>query len=149
MMKGKGEVKGPFPESPAPEAVGRLLVLLARRVGEHSLDRLWIFPPLVKGRKEWGLVAVSCLTPDPSRRTLVTARYVAELTGSGVNFEPTFFSEGEAPPDRLGPVMDGVVRRSDLPLGTPRVVDIGGIPANFQALLREWGQDTEREEPSA
>ena len=147
-MKGRDELEGPFPESPAPEAVGRLLVMLGRRVGEDSIDRLWIFPPLVKGRKEWGLVAVSCLTPDPSRRTLVTARYMAELTGSGVNFESSFISEGEAPPDRLPAVMDGVVRRSDLPLGTPRMVDIGGVPSNFHALLQEWGQGPYREKLS-
>jgi len=147
-MKGREELEAPFPESPAPEAVGRLLVMLGRRVGQDSIDRLWIFPPLVKGRKEWGLVAVSCLTPYPSRRTLVTARYMAELTGSGVTFESSFISEGEAPPDRLPVVMDGVVRRSDLPLGIPRVVDIGGIPANFHALLQEWGQDPGREKLS-
>lgn len=144
-MKGREELEAPFPESPAPEAVGRLLVMLGRRVGQDSIDRLWIFPPLVKGRREWGLVAVSCLTDDPSRRTLITARYTAELTGSGVHFEPTFISEGDAPPDRLPGVMDGVVRRSDLPLGTPLVVDIEGIPANFHALVEAWGQAQDRE----
>lgn len=137
-MKGKPTVGNPHPESPVPGVLGRLLGLLAERIGLEGMDRLWIFPPLVKGRKEWGLVAVSCRGPDPERRMLVTARYVAELTGKGVRFEPNFVSEGDAPPDRLSAVMDGVVRRSDLPLGTPRVVEIGGDPARFEALVREW-----------
>jgi len=138
-MTGRPTGKDPYAESPVPGALGRLLGLLAERVGLDAMDRLWIFPPLVKGRKEWGLVAVSCKSQDPSRRTLVTARYAAELTGNGIRFEPSFMSEGEAPPDRLPAVMDGVVRRSELPLGTPRVVEVQGDAARFQALLVEGG----------
>ena len=86
------------------------------------MDRLWLFPPLVRGRKEWGLVVVSCLSGVKDQRTVITARYAAELTGTGVEFQPDLASEGVAPPERLPVVMDGVVRRSDLPLGTAREV---------------------------
>ncbi|MFH1765626.1 MAG: hypothetical protein ABIF09_15670 [Gemmatimonadota bacterium] len=137
-------VGGPFPESPVPEALGRLLALLEKRVSADAMDRVWIFPPLVRGRKEWGLVAVSCLTEDPSQRTLVTGRYAAEMTGKGVLFQPEFMSEGSAPPDRLPHVMDGVVRRSDLQLGVPRVTEIGGDAEKYWDLLVEYGWEDRR-----
>jgi len=132
-----------FPESPVPDALVRLLALLGRRIGAESMDRVWIFPPLVRGRKEWGLVAVSCLIDDPVQRDVITGRYAAELTGTGVLFEPTIVSEGTAPRDRLGPVMDGVVRRSDLQLGSPRQVEIRGNAEAFLRLLRELGGEIE------
>lgn len=44
-----------------PEALPRTLRLIGDQLGADTLDQLWIFPPLVRGRKEWGLVAVSRL----------------------------------------------------------------------------------------
>ena len=149
MQKGSHVVGRQFPDSPVPEAVGRMLALLGKRVGAGSIDRIWIFPPLVRGRKEWGLVAVSCLTDDPSQRTLVTGRYTAEMTGNGVLFQPEFISEGSAPPDRLPHVMDGVVRRSDLQLGVPRETGIGGDLDCFLGLLAEYGSGDEPDRPAA
>ena len=140
---------GMYPDSPVPEAMGKLLALLGERIGEDAVDRVWIFPPLVKGRKEWGLVAVSCLVHDPLRRSLVTGRYHAELTGQGMTFEPQILTEGSAPPERLPVVMDGVVRRSELQLGIPRVVDVGGNPQRFQAMLEEYVSDVAEEWPEA
>ena len=102
-------------------------------------DRICVFPPLVKGRREWGLVAVSSYSEDPSQRHLVTATYEAELTGTGVVFDSEFLSEGTAPPDRLPQIMDGVVRRSDLQLGVPKEVKIEGDLSRFRALARESG----------
>ncbi len=124
-------------QSPVPGAMGRLLSLVETRIGPENIDRVWIFPRLVKGRKEWGLVAVSCFEPDPTQRNLLTCRYSAELTGAGVDFQPELASQGVAPPDRMGRIMDGVVRRSDLPLGTPREVEIRGSPDRFQDLRRD------------
>jgi hypothetical protein len=142
----RGEQGGPFPDSPVPEAVGRLLASLGKRVGIESLDRIWIFPPLIRGRKEWGLIAVSCVTEDPSQRHLVTGRYSAELTGRGMEFDEEFLTEGVAPPDRLHLVMDGVVRRSDLQLGVPREKEIGGDADAWEALLLEYGWSRPPEE---
>ena len=149
MLEGKKGGEAPFPDSPVPEALGRLLESLEKRVGAASMDRVWIFPPLVRGRKEWGLVAVSCVTGNPLQRTLVTGRYCAELTGTGVLFEPEFISEGSAPPERLPSVMDGVVRRSDLPLGVPREREIGGDPEVFVNLLSEFGWVSRSNDPAA
>ncbi len=47
-----------------PEALPRTLRLIGDRLGADTLDQVWIFPPLVRGRKEWGLVAVSRLGVD-------------------------------------------------------------------------------------
>lgn len=143
MQQNRGEGTGPFPDSPVPEAMGRLLTLVGARIGFRAIDRIWIFPPLVRGRKEWGLIAVSRLTEDPGQRSVVTGRYAAELTGRGMVFEPEFMAEGMAPPDRLPVVMDGVVRRSDLQLGVPREEDIHGDEERFRDLLRDFGVEEE------
>jgi hypothetical protein len=139
------EVREGFPphESVVPEASGRLLALLGEQLGVPLVDRIWVFPPLIKGRREWGLVAVSLLTGDPGRRELVTGRYSAELTGGGMVFHPEVSSQGEAPPERLPRIMDGVVRRSGLHLGLPREIRIEGDPARFEHVLLVYGSPSE------
>lgn len=126
-------------ESPVPEAVGRVLGVIWERLGPQAVDRVWIFPPLVRGRREYGLVAVSGFTGDSQRRALFTARYWAELTGKGVEFEAEVKAEGFAPPERLPRVMDGVVRRSDLQLADPREVIIEGDTELFLDLAKSRG----------
>ena len=83
-----------------PEAIPRTLQMMARRLGESEIDRLWVFPPLIVGRKEWGLVAASCFAEDGARR-LYTAPYSAERTGTSLSVENGIAEEGQAPPDRL------------------------------------------------
>ena len=127
-----------------PEAIPRTLQMMARRLGESEIDRLWVFPPLIVGRKERGLVAASCFTEDGARR-LYTALYSAERTGTSLSVENGIAEEGQAPPDRLPRVMRGVVRRSEIDLGEPRMVEIAGDPARLRALLGEF--DVELLEP--
>ena len=127
-----------------PEAIPRTLQMMARRLGESEIDRLWVFPPLIVGRKERGLVAASCFTEDGARR-LYTAAYSAERTGTNLSVEHGIAEEGQAPPDRLPRVMQGVVRRSEIDLGEPRMVEIAGDPAKLRALLDEF--DVELLEP--
>ncbi len=127
-----------------PEAIPRTLQMMARRLGESEIDRLWVFPPLIVGRKERGLVAASCFTEDGARR-LYTALYSAERTGTSLSVENGIAEEGQAPPDRLPRVMRGVVRRSEIDLGEPRMVEIAGDPARLRALLDEF--DVELLEP--
>ena len=127
-----------------PEAIPRTLQMMARRLGESEIDRLWVFPPLIVGRKERGLVAASCFTEGGARR-LYTALYSAERTGTSLSVENGIAEEGQAPPDRLPRVMRGVVRRSEIDLGEPRMVEIAGDPARLRALLDEF--DVELLEP--
>ena len=135
-------------DSPVPEALGRVLGLIWERLGPKKVDRVWIFPPLVKGRREFGLVAVSGFTADPAQRILFTARYSAELTGKGMDFDSEIKAEGSAPPDRLPRVMDGVVRRSDLQLADPREVAIQGDAEALIALATAHGWEGPPPEPA-
>ena len=124
-----------------PEAIPRTLQMMARRLGEREIDRLWVFPPLIVGRKERGLVAASCFTDDGARR-LYTAPYAAERTGTSLSVENRITEEGQAPPNRLARVMQGVVRRSEIDLGEPRMVEIAGDPEKLRALLDEFDVDS-------
>ena len=123
-----------------PEAIPRTLQRMVRCLGESEIDRLWLFPPLIVGRKERGLVAASCFTEDGARR-LYTAPYSAERTGTSLSVENGIAEEGQAPADRLPRVMQGVVRRSDIDLGDPRMVEIAGDTERLRALLDEFDAD--------
>ncbi len=128
----------PFPEAEAdpgvPEALPRAVREMAGRLGRAAIDCLWIFPPMVRGRREWGLVAASCFDAGGSRR-VVTARYSAERTGRGLYLDTRLLDEGVAPADRLPRVMEGVVRRGPQPLGSPRLVELGGCEDAFESLM--------------
>ncbi len=121
-----------------PEALPRTLIRLRERLGVESIDRLWIFPPVRRGRREHGLVAVSTFQVGEERRSMVTVAYNAEHTGKGVTVEPTFTREGEAPADRFPPVMQGVVRRAGEGSGEPREVEIDASPERFEELMEEY-----------
>jgi len=64
---------GPAPERSAdpgvPEALPRTLIRLRDRLGVHTVERLWIFPPHRKGRRERGLIAVSTFLDGADRRS--------------------------------------------------------------------------------
>lgn len=123
-----------------PEALPRTLRDLGGRLGAAAIDRLWIFPPMVRGRREWGLVAASCFDGRTARR-LVTARYDSQRTGKGLYFGVQFLDQGVAPADRLPRVMEGVVRRGPAPLGGPRVVEVGGDSDAFDALMNDFPRE--------
>jgi hypothetical protein len=126
-----------------PEALPRALVELRDRLGVASLDRLWLFPPMRRGRRERGLIAVSAFQPGEERRTLVTVAYVAEHSGrEGVRVETAFMREGEAPADRFPTVMQGVVARGGAERGEPREVEIAGSAERLDELLEGLGLGT-------
>ena len=129
------------PDPGVPEALPRTLIRLRERLGVQSLDRLWIFPPVRRGRREQGLIAVSTFQEGEERRTMVTVAYSAEHTGKGVTVEPSFTQEGEAPPDRFSGVMQGVVQRGGEERGEPREVEIEGSPEKFEQLMEEFDAD--------
>ncbi len=137
---------GPGPASDAddgpgvPEALPRTLRALGHRLGPAAIDCLWIFPPLVRGRCEWGLVAAACFDTGEGRR-LVTARYTAQRTGKGLYLDTQMLDEGVAPADRLPRVMEGVARRGPEPLGGPRLVELGGGVEAFEELMGDFPGD--------
>lgn len=119
-----------------PGALGEAFRRLTDRMAPERMDRLWIFPPIRKGRRESGLLAAGCFTAS-ERRLLVTLAYRAEETGKGIAFDASFQEEGEAPVDRLPRVMEGVIQRSGEQLGEPRAVALGGDPEALEELLSD------------
>ena len=123
-----------------PEALPRTLIRLRDRLGVETIDRLWIFPPVRRGRREQGLVAVSTFQDGHERRRMVTVAYNAEHTGKGITIEPFFTEEGEAPADRFPGVMQGAVRRAGDGSGEPREIEIDASSERFEALMAEYDQ---------
>lgn len=121
-----------------PEALPRTLVLARGRLGAERVDRLWIFPPIRRGRRERGLVAASLFLEGEERRRIVTVAWAAERTGRSLTVDQTFHEEGDAPPELLPRVMEGVVRRAGEAYGEPREVEIGGDAERFTALVDEF-----------
>lgn len=131
-----------------PEALPRTLAGVGARFGAERIDRIWIFPPRRRGRREQGLVTVSVFVEAEERRHLYTVAYTAERTGRALRVDPTFTREGEAPPALLPRVMEGVVRRSG-ETGDAREVEIDRSPGAFEALMSEFDPallDTEVEQ---
>lgn len=120
-----------------PEAVPRLLQRVLDELGAGAVDRIWVFPPLVDGRSESGLLAVSRYAggDDPERRVLATFPYTAERTGKGLTVEGELAEQGEAPLDRLPRVMEGVVARTEKDLGEPRELEVEGDRDRFLEIL--------------
>ena len=139
MMRSRAKERSADPG--VPEALPRLLIRVRERLGVDVVDRLWIFPPVRRGRREQGLVAVSTFLTGEDRRVMITAAYTAEHTGRGVTFDVSFTQEGEAPPERFPSVMAGVVRRSGEGLGEAREVEILGSAEKFEQLLEEVDMD--------
>ena len=124
-----------------PGALPRTLIRLRDRLGADSVDQLWIFPPVRRGRREQGLVAVSTFQEDEERRSMVTVSYNAEHTGQGIAIEPVFTHERDAPPDRFPGVIKGVVERAGTGRGEPREVKIEGSNQKFEELMEEFDAD--------
>jgi len=119
-----------------PEGLATTLALVRSRLGADSIDRLWIFPPMTRGRRERGLVAISCFA-EKERRRLFTAAYQARRSGLDLGVAPELVEQGLAPVDSLARVMAGVVRRESLQLGDPREIVIGGDAAALDGLVAE------------
>lgn len=121
----------------APPALPKTVRTVCEQLGISTVDQLWIFPPLRRGRREWGLVVASEFLEGDERRRLHTARYVAEVTGRGLEYEVDVTGEGILPPDRFSRVLTGVARRTEEDLGDPRNVVIAGDPQTLEDLLEE------------
>ena len=124
-----------------PGAVAEALALLRQRIPAERLDRVWIFPPLVDGRSESGVVAAGCFGEEGGRRVLVTVSYRARETGRGVSFAPVFAEQGTAPAESLPRVIAGVARRAGAGFGDPSLARLEGDLRAFDRLVGEWTPD--------
>lgn len=132
----EGSTEGDPADPGVPEGLATTLALVRGRLAADSIDRLWIFPPMTRGRRERGLVAISCYA-EKERRRLFTAAYQARRRGLDLGVAPELVEQGLAPADSLPRVMTGVVRRESLQLGEPREVVVGGDPATLDGLVAE------------
>ena len=127
-----------------PEALPRVLIRVRDHFGSELIDRLWLFPPVRRGRHEQGLVAVSTFLEGQERRAMVTVAYTAEHSGAGVSIETSFTQEGEAFPERFPAVMLGVVNRTRETPGEAREVEISGSGQKFEELMEDFDAWIER-----
>ena len=127
-----------------PEALPRVLIRVRGHCGSELIDRLWLFPPVRRGRREQGLVAVSTFLEGQERRAMVTVAYTAEHSGAGVSIETSFTQEGEAFPERFPAVMLGVVNRTRETPGEAREVEISGSGQKFEELMEDFDAWIER-----
>ena len=127
-----------------PEALPRVLIRVRDHFGSELIDRLWLFPPVRRGRREQGLVAVSTFLEGQERRAMVTVAYTAEHSGAGVSIETSFTQEGEALPERFPAVMLGVVNRTRETPGEAREVEISGLGQKFEELMEDFDAWIER-----
>ncbi len=127
-----------------PEALPRVLIRVRDHFGSELIDRLWLFPPVRRGRREQGLVAVSIFLEGQERRAMVTVAYTAEHSGAGVSIETSFTQEGEAFPERFPAVMLGVVNRTRETPGEAREVEISGLGQKFEELMEDFDAWIER-----
>ena len=127
-----------------PEALPRVLIRVRGHFGSELIDRLWLFPPVRRGRREQGLVAVSTFLEGQERRAMVTVAYTAEHSGAGVSIETSFTQEGEAFPERFPAVMLGVVDRTRETPGEAREVEISGSGQKFEELMEDFDTWIER-----
>ena len=127
-----------------PEALPRVLIRVRDHFGSELIDRLWLFPPVRRGRREQGLVAVSTFLEGQERRAMVTVAYTAEHSGAGVSIETSFTQEGEAFPERFPAVILGVVNRTRETPGEAREVEISGSGQKFEELMEDFDAWIER-----
>ena len=127
-----------------PEALPRVLIRVRDHFGSELIDRLWLFPPVRRGRREQGLVAVSTFLEGQERRAMVTVAYTAEHSGAGGSIETSFTQEGEAFPERFPAVMLGVVNRTRETPGEAREVEISGSGQKFEELMEDFDAWIER-----
>ena len=127
-----------------PEALPRVLIRVRDHFGSELIDRLWLFPPVRRARREQGLVAVSTFLEGQQRRAMVTVAYTAEHSGAGVSIETSFTQEGEAFPERFPAVMLGVVNRTKETPGEAREVEISGSGQKFEELMEGFDAWIER-----
>ena len=111
----------------------------AETLDPSAVDQVWIFPPLPDQEPAAEFLLFSCYDGAPDRRRVIAARVTVEPideAGLEVRWVQRLDVHGTAPRDILPRVADRLVRRTGTP-APPRVVEIGGAPERWEALLAE------------
>ena len=115
----------------------------AERVPPERVDAVWLFPARQLGARESGLAVLSVFAEgDEARRTrtIHTLHYVMEPAAPRARpvRRDELEEQGTVPLDRVDRIIEGVLRRLDVP-ETPDVRETAGDPEAWRALLAELG----------
>jgi hypothetical protein len=122
--------------------LGAALASVADRIPPERVEQVWLFPPRRVGAKESGLAVLVVAAQDEADagRAIWTVRYDAETGKGGKTAAAHALEEqGTVPPDRVGRIVDGVVRRLEAESDAPDVRELAGDAAEWRALLVELG----------
>jgi hypothetical protein len=123
--------------------LGAALASVSDRIPPERVEQVWLFPPRRVGARESGLAVLVVAAEDAAEagRTIWTVRYDAE-TGKGGKTAAAAHAleeQGTVPLDRVGRIVDGVVRRLEAESDAPDVRELAGHAAEWRALLVELG----------
>ncbi|HEU0012510.1 MAG TPA: hypothetical protein VFQ45_02440 [Longimicrobium sp.] len=112
---------------------------VTERVPPEGVDQVWLFPPRQLGARQSGLAVLAAYVEgDESRgqRTIWTVRYVVEPPQPRARPVRTdeLAEQGTVPLDRVERIIEGVLRRLDVP-ETPDVRDTRGDAEKWEAVL--------------
>ncbi len=136
---GPDAVRTEPPEATPPAgSVQDLLARLLARLSIESIDEIWIFPARKLGAAESTVVVVAAYDPEgEDRRGVLTARYTVTREKNGsASVTESVVEQGTAPHDRVGRVVEGVLRRLGEDLDAPpRYARVAGEPTRWSRLL--------------
>ncbi|HET6232798.1 MAG TPA: hypothetical protein VFE05_22170 [Longimicrobiaceae bacterium] len=125
--------------------LGAALAALGERVPVERVDGVWLFPARQIGERESGLAVLSLFAGDgdAGRRELFTLQYEAErLKGGKTKRTDTLTEQGAVPEDRVGRIIDGVVRRLGGEADVPDMREVAGDAGRWAGLLKELGVES-------
>ncbi|HEX6372458.1 MAG TPA: hypothetical protein VF006_26295 [Longimicrobium sp.] len=122
-------------------ALAAALAAAAERIPPERVDAVWLFPARQLGARESGLAVLSVFAEgDEARRTrtIHTLHYLVEPPGPKARPVRTdeLEEQGTVPLDRVDRIIEGVLRRLDVP-ETPDVRETGGDAGAWAELLAE------------
>lgn len=139
------------PGAPDVPEVIFLLQAVERRLDIGEIDRFWVFSERAVGSARSTLVVLSAYEESGDRRRVLTARNAPEETapGNGRGARHRVVEEGIAPADRIGRLVEGVLRRLDdeVPEEDPVLFEIGGNAERWAAALEDLGNESDEVAP--
>ena len=140
MGKWTGQEPAQAEKDPERERLLHCLNEVARLCEVPTIDEVWVFPTRRAGKAESTVVVVSAFDEVDSRRRVVTAHFSTRPgNGRKVISETKLTEHGIAPADRIGRLIEGVIRRLDEELASlpPRSARIEGDAERWDRFLAE------------
>jgi hypothetical protein len=121
-----------------PETLRAALDALVRQAPVSAIDELWIFPTRRSEKSQSTVIVASAFAEgEDDRRRILTAHLTTRQEMGRRVVQEIVAEQGVAPADRVGRLVDGVMRRLDEELAAlpPRAVRIGGELAAWEEML--------------